>query len=213
MEAFVYCWTDIKTNKLYVGSHKGSLDDGYVCSSKYMMSEYRKRSVDFIRQIIASGTHIEMRNLEHKILEAVDAAANDDFYNACNGNSKFYHKGKRGPWSLERRQQASIDRKGRKISKEHAEKLHAGRRKSKNSKEHAEAIRKARKGVPMTPESIQKCKEGLAKLPKEFFVEKARKAGKASAEARKNDPIAQLAHKRRMKLWWDERKKKMKGLK
>ena len=34
-EAFVYCWTDHKTNKLYVGVHKGSINDGYICSSKY----------------------------------------------------------------------------------------------------------------------------------------------------------------------------------
>ena len=39
-EAFVYCWTDHKTNKIYIGSHKGDVNDGYVCSSKYMMEEY-----------------------------------------------------------------------------------------------------------------------------------------------------------------------------
>ena len=42
-EAFVYCWTDNLTNILYVGSHKGTEDDGYVCSSKYMMKEYKSR--------------------------------------------------------------------------------------------------------------------------------------------------------------------------
>ncbi len=26
-EAFVYCWTDHKNKMLYVGSHKGSIDD------------------------------------------------------------------------------------------------------------------------------------------------------------------------------------------
>jgi hypothetical protein len=43
MEAFVYCWTDKITNKLYVGSHKGSPDDGYVCSGKYMLEESKKK--------------------------------------------------------------------------------------------------------------------------------------------------------------------------
>jgi hypothetical protein len=32
-DSFVYCWTDHKTGMLYVGSHKGTIDDGYVCSS------------------------------------------------------------------------------------------------------------------------------------------------------------------------------------
>ena len=40
---FVYCWTDWATNKLYLGSHKGGVDDGYVCSSKHMLYEYKQR--------------------------------------------------------------------------------------------------------------------------------------------------------------------------
>jgi hypothetical protein len=41
-EAFVYCWTDKLHNKLYVGVHKGNVDDGYICSSKIMLKEYKK---------------------------------------------------------------------------------------------------------------------------------------------------------------------------
>lgn len=184
MEAFVYCWTDIKTNKLYVGSHKGKLDDGYVCSSKYMLPEYKSRPSDFSRQIIASGSQEEMRNLEYAILNATNAVANTNMYNECNGNSKFYFKGKRGPWSEERKLQASKDRKGRKISPEHAKKLHEGRRNSKNSQSHLEAILKSRKGVPMSPEAIQKSKDGMAKLCPLERKERARKAGLASAKAK-----------------------------
>ena len=55
VEAFVYCWTDVKTNKLYIGSHKGTVNDGYVCSSKLMLQEYTKRPQDFTRQIVAEG--------------------------------------------------------------------------------------------------------------------------------------------------------------
>ena len=29
-QGFVYQWTDHKTNKLYIGSHKGDPDDGYI---------------------------------------------------------------------------------------------------------------------------------------------------------------------------------------
>lgn len=64
MEAFVYCWTDHKTNMLYVGSHKGTTDDGYVCSSRHMMKEYKKRPSDFTRQIIAEGSLHDIRKKE-----------------------------------------------------------------------------------------------------------------------------------------------------
>lgn len=92
MEAFVYCWTDKKTNMLYVGSHKGSTDDGYVCSSKYMLEEYNKRSEDFSRQIITNGSHKEMRILESAILKSVNAALNENFYNMHNNNGAYILK-------------------------------------------------------------------------------------------------------------------------
>jgi len=92
LEAFVYCWTDKATNKLYVGSHKGSLDDGYVCSSKLMMQEYKKRPEDFSRQIIAEGEYEDIRVLENKILKAVDARKNRQFYNRHNGEGQWYIK-------------------------------------------------------------------------------------------------------------------------
>lgn len=92
MEAFVYCWTDKKTNMLYVGSHKGSIDDGYVCSSKYMLEEYNKRPDDFSRQIVAEGALSDIRKLESNILLSVDAAADDKFYNMHNNNGVYILK-------------------------------------------------------------------------------------------------------------------------
>jgi hypothetical protein len=89
MEAFVYCWTDHKTNKLYVGSHKGSIDDGYICSSKIMLEEYSNRPKDFSRQIVASGRYNDIRDLEFKILKAANASKDDTFYNLHNGASNF----------------------------------------------------------------------------------------------------------------------------
>lgn len=89
MNAFVYCWTDKSNDMLYVGSHKGSIDDGYVCSSKYMLEEYQKRPSDFSRQIIAQGDYSDIRNLETILLSNLNAAASCDFYNKHNGSSKF----------------------------------------------------------------------------------------------------------------------------
>lgn len=141
MEAFVYCWTDHKTNKLYVGSHKGTIDDGYICSSKYMLEEYNKRPNDFTRQIIAEGKLEDIRSLESAILKSVNARLNEDFYNQHN-NDEFYFEGwKKGQFSEEHRRNMSIAASKRKRSPEHLAALHEGRRKSKNSAEHNAIIK------------------------------------------------------------------------
>jgi len=89
MEAFVYCWTDHKNNMLYVGSHKGTPVDGYVCSSKYMLEQYKVRPQDFTRQIIAEGLFSDIRKLESVILKSVNARTNESFYNQSNNDANF----------------------------------------------------------------------------------------------------------------------------
>ena len=90
MEAFVYCWTDHLKQKLYVGWHKGSLTDGYICSSKPMLEQYSIRPEDFTRQIISSGTCKHMINFEKVILNNVNAKASSSFYNMHNGDGLFH---------------------------------------------------------------------------------------------------------------------------
>lgn len=54
MSGFVYVWYDCKHKRFYVGSHWGSSDDGYVCSSSWMKQAYRHRPEDFKRRIVAT---------------------------------------------------------------------------------------------------------------------------------------------------------------
>jgi hypothetical protein len=49
---FVYIWYDRKHKRYYVGSHWGYDNDGYVCSSPWMLKAYKIRSDDFKRKII-----------------------------------------------------------------------------------------------------------------------------------------------------------------
>lgn len=77
---------------LYVGSHKGSIDDGYICSSKYMLEQYNKRPEDFSRQIVAEGPHDIMRKFESSILLSVNAASDKNFYNMHNNNGVYILK-------------------------------------------------------------------------------------------------------------------------
>ena len=119
MEAFVYCWTEKKTNMLYVGSHKGSIDDGYICSSKYMMEEYNKRPQDFSRQIVAEGEYKNMLVLETKILKSVNAKLNENFYNMHNGDGNFY----RSYTTEETKFKISKSKKGKALSIDHKSKI------------------------------------------------------------------------------------------
>lgn len=90
MNSFVYIWTNILTNKKYIGVHKGTPDDGYICSSKTMLEDYNKNPETFKREIISYGTFEEMYDFETKMLHEIDAATNPQYYNQSNNNGKFY---------------------------------------------------------------------------------------------------------------------------
>ena len=89
-DSFVYRWTDHLNDKIYIGAHKGEVDDGYVCSSKIMLEEYNQIPEAFSRKIIATGSWKDMHDLEVKLLDEVDAAKNPKYYNRSNGRTKFY---------------------------------------------------------------------------------------------------------------------------
>lgn len=49
---FIYLWRDRKRRMYYLGSHVGREDDGYICSSRWMLNAFKKRPEDFRRRII-----------------------------------------------------------------------------------------------------------------------------------------------------------------
>ena len=68
MEAFVYEWVNQINGKKYVGYHKGTEDDGYVCSSKSELfwEDYKKGILK--RNIIFKGSMSECITKESNIL-------------------------------------------------------------------------------------------------------------------------------------------------
>ena len=62
---FVYLWRDNKHNRYYIGSHWGTIDDGYICSSNWMRDAYKRRPQDFKRKILT--TNILERKLTRDI--------------------------------------------------------------------------------------------------------------------------------------------------
>jgi hypothetical protein len=80
-EAFVYMWIDRSNDMKYIGKHKGTLDDGYVCSNTLMLEAYEERPQDFSRTILAWGTDQEISELETILLLSLKAARGSMYYN------------------------------------------------------------------------------------------------------------------------------------
>ena len=53
---FVYIWYDRKHKRFYIGCHWGEETDGYICSSPWMKSAYKRRPQDFRRRILSRIT-------------------------------------------------------------------------------------------------------------------------------------------------------------
>ena len=82
MTGFVYRWYDASNGKLYIGSHKGTPDDGYLGGGVLFRRAYAKRPESFTRDIMYKGVHY--REYEQMILDYEDAANNENFYNLVN---------------------------------------------------------------------------------------------------------------------------------
>jgi hypothetical protein len=76
----------------YIGSHFGSENDGYICSSNRMRDAYRRRPIDFKRRILMRFESIEYKDLilwETIWLRKIkDHELGRKYYNA---NNKAWH--------------------------------------------------------------------------------------------------------------------------
>ena len=86
-EAFLYKYTDLDTNKKYLGMHEGYLGDGYWNSSESV--EFKKicsnSNSNIKYEVLEYGDVDEIKTREHDILNKVDAKNNDDWFNMNNG--------------------------------------------------------------------------------------------------------------------------------
>jgi len=83
-EAFVYMWHDSKNSMYYIGSHRGTPDDGYTHSSQ-IMEQFKADSIPegFSRRILAYGTEPDMRQLETDLLNNRKEKCWDKYYNVA----------------------------------------------------------------------------------------------------------------------------------
>ena len=69
LDSYVYMWYDTLDKRYYIGSSIGKKKN-YICSSKTMLNEYRKRPESFNRRILATGNHKDMQDLEYRLLKS-----------------------------------------------------------------------------------------------------------------------------------------------
>jgi hypothetical protein len=90
-DAYLYRFTDLDTNRVYVGIHKGYVGDGYWHSSTH--KDFNKLVADndanLKYEILEYGDYNQMTVSEHKILTEADAKNNPLFFNKTNGSPKY----------------------------------------------------------------------------------------------------------------------------
>jgi len=86
MEGFIYLWKNNIDGKKYIGSHIGSLEDGYIGSGKYFTRAVAKYGLCYFERIILE--EVEDKNdvyqREQFFLDLYNAAEDPNFYNLSN---------------------------------------------------------------------------------------------------------------------------------
>lgn len=150
----------------YIGVHKGTIDDGYICSSKLMKQEYNKRTKDFKRTILKFGSFEELCKLETDLLKKLDAKRNRTYYNGHNGDYKLYCK-EHTEETKRKISKAHIGKRGRVTSEETKKKMSLVRKGKPKSEEHKRKIGSGNKGKIRTEEVKSRISNSVKMIPKE----------------------------------------------
>ena len=178
---FIYIWYDRKHKRYYIGSHWGTENDGYICSSNWMRDAYRRRPQDFKRRIIKRIYlgHKDLIKEEGRLLQMIKP----------NEIGKRYYNLKRNTfelaWYLDENRKLTV---GEKIGKANSISL--------KGKTHSEETKQKMRG-PRKPYGPQS-EEHKAKLG---VIRKGTKRGpykKWSVEARTKKSISMLGNKNRL---------------
>jgi hypothetical protein len=80
---FIYEWTNMKTGSKYLGSHKGTVDDGYIGSGKAFLKALKRHGVSsFTREILEFVEHeTDIFKREQYYLDERQCATSRKYYN------------------------------------------------------------------------------------------------------------------------------------
>lgn len=199
MDSFVYKWTNTTLNKIYIGYHKGTEDDGYVCSSSSTIfwEDFKNPNYIWQREILFRGDMKDCQLLESKLLDDIDITS-DHVYN--NRNNLMFNLTEE---VREKLKQAAIKRgqnpEYKKMQAERTKKQWENNplRRAKQSAlaktkiasdETKQKIKEARARQIITPESRRKAAEKIKGMqyPKSH--------GEKISLARKNAPVVFCPH-------------------
>lgn len=115
---FIYIWFDTKRKKFCIGSHQGTIDDGYITYTGHMPRAYKKRPETFRRKILEycfKKDRKELHRLEERWLSMIKKEElGKRYYNlkrkAAGGNVTEGHSlERRRLWKEERSRPVIID--------------------------------------------------------------------------------------------------------
>jgi hypothetical protein len=105
----------------YIGSHKGSPDDGYISSSRWLNGEINYRPTDFRRKIIKQLPLEQLKKEEYRLISMIsEDQYGRKYYNIKSGQkpgSTPWNKGKSGIYTADTRKKMSDARKGKPTTK------------------------------------------------------------------------------------------------
>lgn len=177
---FVYLWFDKGTYRFYVGSHWGTEDDGYICSSDAMRKAYRRRKHDFKRRIL-SRIYTDRKDLLTEEQRFLDMINPEEF------GTKFYNKNTKVyfySWWANETTKAEVTKKVSEGVKRHIEEhgTHwTGRKHSEETKKKISEKKTGHKYGPCSDERrevLKKAAQGR-KRPGSFSEEHRRNLSKA----------------------------------
>lgn len=155
MGGFIYLWYDRKHKRFYLGSHWGSINDGYVCSSKWMKQAYARRPKDFKRRIIKKITTSKRDLLieELRYLQMIkDSEVGSRYYNlARHINNTWFVDNEHKISVIDKIRRAAI----KQFSSPEARKKHSEITKASLTEEVREKMSKAKKGKPSGRKGIK----------------------------------------------------------
>lgn len=138
---FVYKWTNTINKKVYVGSHHGSIDDGYIGSGVYFRYAYNNNPNNFIREILeynSLNNQKETRKLEQKYLDTLNF---NKSYNISESASGGTYENLTKEQKISRNKKISEYNLGKKLSEEHKKKISEARKGKKHSEETIEKLK------------------------------------------------------------------------
>jgi hypothetical protein len=130
---FVYIWYDRKRKMYYVGSHWGTIEDGYICSSNRMRDAYRRRPQDFKRRILSYvyTNRTDLYESEQRYFDMMNKEYfRKKYYNICSVVKTHWsadevkrHEVAKKIKAAETGPKISKALKGREVSKEHRKRI------------------------------------------------------------------------------------------